>query len=352
MAMIFVDGCDKYTATADLAKFWVNTDPADNLFNSSKGRYGGGCIVCVDDLFTIWKNFPVAGTTPTTDELFVSFWFFAEAMPALEEGILAFQNAEGNFTFTVSLTPTGVLNLRRGGAIATVIDSSPAATIAGATWYRIELRVVINNPTGLYELRVNGSPVIGPTTGANTIGSTTSPGAVQVALSGNNIVSLGLIYDDIIVNDSSGSTFNTFPGQVRIETIRPNAAGDSSDGTPTGAATRHEAVDEAGTHDEDVTYVALTTSGDENLFNVGNLSATPASVLAVVVNAVSKATAGPRTLRTKVKHSTTEGNGDTLAVAAGTYGYMQHAFTTNPSTNAAWTGTEVDAAQIGYEVIS
>lgn len=351
MAIIFVDSCDKYNASADLTKFWTSVNTSDNIYDASKGRYGGGCIIVYDDIFNMWKNFPVAGTAPSTDELFVSFWFYPEAMPTNEEGLITFQNAEGGYTFTMNITPSGVLNLRRGGATSTIMDASAVTTIVSQAWHRVELRIVVDNLAGLYELRVNGSAVIGPTTGVNTRGSSSSSGVSQLVLSGNNNSVSGFIFDDIIVNDSSGSTFNTFPGQVRIDAIRPTGAGDSSDGVASGAATLHAAVDEAGTYDGDATYAGLSAPGDKNLFVASDLSETAASVLGVVVSAVAKATGGPRTIRTKVKHGTSEGDGATRLVPAGTYGYIQDAFPINPSTGSTWTDAEINAMQIGYEVV-
>src|SRR6266403_479972 len=45
MAVLFSDGCDFYSATADLVKKWAgNTSTTGITFNASGGRSGGGCL--------------------------------------------------------------------------------------------------------------------------------------------------------------------------------------------------------------------------------------------------------------------------------------------------------------------
>lgn len=355
MALIFVDGCDNYSVSADIADRWFSVNTTDTNYVAGSGRYGGGSIVCFDNTFNTTKVFPVTGTAATTDELFFSFSFNAINLTASEDVLFTFQNVSSEFTLTMMITPLGGFILRRGGSVGAIIDSSAAGIISAGLWYRVEFRTVIANGTsGLYELRVSGATVLGPTASVDTCGATGDIGATAVSLSGNNAASAanGHKFDDIIIHNSGGSGITGFLGDVRIETLRPNAAGDSSDSTATGAATRHEAVDEAGAPDDDTTYVAMATSGLEDLYNVGNLAGPVSTVAAVVVNTVSKATAGPRTIAAKVKHSTTEGTGVTRSIPSGVYAPQQDYFYVNPSTSAAWTETEVNAMQIGQEVIS
>ncbi|PSJ50518.1 hypothetical protein C7I85_30010 [Mesorhizobium soli] len=136
-----------------------------------------------------------------------------------------------------------------------------------------------------------------------------------------------------------------------IDTLRPNAAGDSAALQRFGAATNWQAVAETAA-DGDTSYVYSGTSGNVDLYNFADLATTPSAITAVIVNNHVRAEgAGTINVRAKAKRSTSTANGDTIEIAGTAYRNIQQAFTTDPSTSAAWTAAGVNAAQIGLEVV-
>jgi len=352
MAIIFADGMDSYTATADLtAKFDNNSDVIDNTFNSTAGRFGGGAIVCADDGQWLDKIIPPTGSAVTTDELFVSIAAsFSDLTFSTSQGFLGFSQ-NGDIGAATASTLDGLWITANAGVLQLYRGSSLIATgsfaLSTGVWYRIECRVVINASSGIFQIRVN------ETLDIDFSGDTDDVGPLSI-----NVVKLGSInaigavtYDDIVIHNSAGAAPTGFLGDLRIETLRPDGAGDSSGSTVTGAATRHEAVDDPGMHDGDTTYVSMGAAA-EDLYTLSNLSFSPATVHAVVTNIVSRADGTtPRIMRGKVKQGTTEGNGTSRTVNFGaSYTITQDSFPTNPDTAAAWTETEINSMQAGQEV--
>lgn len=351
MAFIFTDGCDSYNgAASSLLKYDTNFGNT----STTLGRFGGGCLTGPSSPFVSWqKVFPLTGTAATTDEFFFGVSMKLIGLPAAQAVLFGFMNesttlSSGSFTATDSdthlslrLSSAGVLQIARGSTLL----ASGTTVLSASLYYRIEVRIVVAN-AGIFEVRVNGVAEI---TFAGDTYDTGEAGLRAVVgyghLSGSNT-----LWDDILIwnSASSGSEPTTWIGDIRIETLRPTAPGDVTDSTPsTGAA--WAAVDET-VANADTDYTQAGTVGNKDLYQMGDLSTTPDSVVAVVLNAQMKTTGTtPRKAKLKVKNST-EANSAAKPVAIGSYSTLQAAFALDPATSAAWTGAGVNAAQIGWEV--
>jgi len=351
MAIIFADGMDSYTATADITtKFDSNSDTSDNTFSSTGGRFGGGAIVCSDDGQWVDKVIPASGATVTTDELFVAVSFkITNLTLAANQGIIFFgQNGDvglGGASVMDGLWVRingGQFQLMRGSSL---IDTG-TLTVAVDVWYRLEFRIVIDPSSGIFQMKIN------ETTDINFSGDTddAGPHSINVIKLGHQSTTGESYFDDLVIHNSAGSAPTSWLGDLRIDTLRPDGAGDSSDSTPN-TGTRHEAVDDSGVNDGDTTYVSMGLN-DEDLYTVGDMPFTPNAIHAVVVNVACRADGTtPRALRGKVKTGTTEGNGDSETVFYGSvYKTIQNSFPTDPDTAAAWTEAGVNGMQIGQEV--
>lgn len=351
MAIIFADGMDSYTATADITtKFDNNSDLTDNTFSSTGGRFGGGVIVCSDDGQWVDKIIPASGTAVTTDELFVSFSYKISNLTLnSSHGVWGFsQNGEVG-----AITPTVLdgLHCRINGSQiqlmrGTALIATGTFTFVADTWYRIQVRLVIDPSSGIFQIKVNDTLDIDFSGDTDDAG----PHSVNVIKLGHQSTTGASYYDDIVIHNSAGSSPTSWLGDLRIETLRPDGAGDSSDSTPS-TGTRHEAVDDSGVNDGDTTYVAMGLN-DEDLYTASNLSFTPTTIHSVVTNVVCRADGTtPRKIRGKVKTSSTEGNGTAKDVFFGSvYRTVQDSFPTDPTTATAWTETGVNGMQIGQEV--
>lgn len=171
-------------------------------------------------------------TTPTVT-YYARAYFNFFGLPPLNAQVMAWQdqtNPLGNPTVAAVLTPAGKFQLWNV-VTNTQIGSDSAATVANTTlgpWYRLELS--FNHPSGSadftnVELRVDGV----------TVASGTATGA-SPSLGGSNGLLLGYInatsggigtrecyIDDVAVNDSVGTSQNTWPGEGKIVVLRPTS---------------------------------------------------------------------------------------------------------------------------------
>ena len=137
------------------------------------------------------------------------------------------------------------------------------------------------------------------------------------------------------------------------ETLRPNAAGDSTQFTPYGATYNWQCVDEV-TSDGNTTYVYATHGGYGaaatwiDLYNLPDTSLT-GTINSVTVYGVAKRfqTAGG-SFYVALKTGGGVYYGGSNAVTS-TWTSYSNAWTTNPQAGGAWTWTQINALQIGIK---
>lgn len=356
MALIFVDGCDSYTDTADLTTKWdFNSEPTTGVtFNATAGRFGQGAVVVANDGEWLDKIIPLRGGTADTDDLFVSFSFKLSTISrSANQGILALSQSD-DIGSSAATSVDGIYVAIVGGNVTVFRDATTIATgtftINANTWYRFEGRFVCGNSDGEVEIRINETGDI----------NATSIDTFDSGQDGYNVVKFGsqngtdsCVFDDIVIHDISGTDVNGFIGDLKIETLRPIASGDSSDSTVVGGPTRHDSVGELGGADDDTTYVSMDAS-DKDLYSCSQLTEIPASITAVAVNLMTRADGTtPRQIRGVIKSDATEANGATQNVDfSANYKNSQYFFYDDPDTAAAWEGAAVNLIQIGQEVVT
>jgi hypothetical protein len=248
---------------------------------------------------------------------------------------------------TASPPNTITLNVR-GSNIATVtMDSvgwSTAISSSSPIWAYLEINVLTNATTGTVAIQINGlavaSLVFSGNTGSNQIRS------IQYTTAGGSIAN----FDDIYVCDGTGSTNNTFLGDRAVLPIYPNAAGDSTQFSVTGAASNWQAVSEVTRSSSE--YVASATAGHVDLYNLQNLPGTVTDVAGIkVIGSVAKSDAGARTGSFQVKTGGTASNGTTFSPGTA-YGYLTWLLPTNPVSSALWTVSEINSLQAGIRVVA
>ena len=356
MALIFADGFDSYSATADLvSKFDYNSSATYNTFAATGGRFGGGALQCSRDDHFVDKVIPLTGGTPGTDDLFISFSLKMDSFALESYAGIMFLSQSSNMGGGSLTTIGDGLGIRVNAGVFQVLRAGSTVIATGSyvmsvdTWYRIEMQIATDNSSGVFKLKINETLDIDFTGDTHDAGQD----GINVVKFGGQSVSANAYYDDIVIYSKDGVAPNDFLGDLRIETIRPNGAGANTDSTPS-AGSSYECVDDSGMHDGDSTYVSLSTAADYDLYDVGALSFTPETVHAVVTNVVCRSDGtSPRTLRGKVKHGSTEGNGTTRDVPYGSdYRTLQDCFYQNPDTTSAWLAADIADLQIGQEVVA
>lgn len=362
MALIFVDGCDSYSVTADITKkFDANTSTTNNTFQSTGGRFGGGAIRAANSSSCFDKLIPPRGSTVTTDELFWSASIYmATISGSSSTGFVGFtgnagfvgviQSASSYNGVYLRVDTSGQLNAYRGGA---TLLATGTATLSTTTWYRIEVRLVLNDTTGILQVKVDGVLDIDFTgdTRYNNAGDASTTDFNAIKLVRHSTQGGQLYFDDIVIHDSTGSSCNSWLGDLRISTIRPDGNGSTNDGTPS-TGSNYECVDET-TPNDDTDYVEMSTAADRELYTHSNLPYYPASVIAAVVNTRARATGTtPRRVRGVMYRSGSASTGATIEIPAlATYYNQQFPLYTDPVTTTALIGDNINNGQFGLEVV-
>jgi len=342
----FCDGFDSYAATGDLIKKW-DAVGTNWTWQSTAGINGGGSIqntgASGNNITKLYR--PVHNITSTITT-YASFWIKFTAAPAANAPFFYVSNQFGSANIGFGVTTSGVIGYI-ASSISTIVASS--TQICDNVWHHIEMAGTSSNAgQGRIWAYVDG---VATSISNNSCGDNGSGYACYVVFRSTNA---NMTIDDFIVWDNEGSGITTSTMGIRtIETLRPSGAGSSAQFTPTGAASNYDCVDEVN-HDSDTTYIASSTAGHKDLYAFGNLTGSPTTVTAAVVNNVAKVgtVAGLATIRPRVKVSSSEVSGTSVDLQSLSYYNRQEAFLTDPSTIAAWTVSGINSAEFGVELVS
>jgi hypothetical protein len=220
----------------------------------------------------------------------------------------------------------------------------------------LEFDIVVHNTTGSVTIRKNGVQVQ-TASGLDTTGGTANNYCNQFSLGNQgNGNSKHIIYDDLYVLDSTdgtatqGAPLNAFLGDVRIDPLYPDGAGDSTQLTPSTGA-NWQCVDETPRND-DTDYVSSATTGQKDLYTLTSPTSPTGSVKAVIATMrARKDDAGTRTVHSVIKHGGVEATGADTGLST-SYAYIYDVFGQNPSTTAAWTLSDLASLQAGVGIVA
>jgi hypothetical protein len=189
--------------------------------------------------------------------------------------------------------------------------------------------------------------------GDNTNTANVNVASAWAGLNGSSATGAGTVcnvgFDDIAINDTTGTRNNGRIGDGRISRFMPTGAGGSTvltrGGTDTGANwSQTSEVPPSMTQ-----YVYSANAGDRDLYNLADISNVASiNVVEEVVYALnSDASAGSMAPTIQSGSTVSEAAAQALSVAAAHY----HArWETDPNTGAAWTAAAINALQAGATV--
>lgn len=245
----------------------------------------------------------------------------------------------------LGLSGTNQIQFRSSG----VTRATGTFVVAAGTYVHLGIEYLIDDTTGLFKLYINGasSPDI------NFTGDTRNGGGAQITKIGPSMATEvggnAHQWDNIVVQDSTGSApENAFLAcEPRLDYIAPDAAGDVSDWTVSGAATAWQATNET-VADGDTTRVESSTLNQKVLVNCASMPS-GGTIFAVCPTAVmAKASAGTRLVGLLDKLGSTERVSADIALtlAYAPYQIVNH----RDPDGAAWTESNVNALQVGAKV--
>lgn len=357
MALLYMDGFD----TQDNALRWVQGGVAGDFTYGTATRFGTGKALTISTINAAW-------TTNILRSFAASSSIYMGA--ALQAGLEADGNGSTPTTNLFGIYAdggsTGHMYLRRlntnalvayrgdpnsgylGSPSGTLIATSAAGVLDG-NWHYIEVYAVIHDSTGRLTVKVDGNTVIDFTGDTRNGGTSTNIDAVRFR-TGRYISSPSgvLSIDDLYVCDTTGATNNTFLGDVRVQTMLPNAAGSSTQFTPTGSANNWANVGEVPFNN--ATYNASSTVGQLDLYGLSDLAAGTASVKGVqTVAHMQKSDAGTANAKVAIKSGASVYYDATRSLGTSATSYTQIR-ETDPATSAAWTASGANNLEAGVEV--
>lgn len=194
---------------------------------------------------------------------FIRVYFLYKTLPTAENHIIVcnFDDAvssTGRLAY-ITLDNTGALRLYdEDGSIG-----SASSALSAGTWYRVEIQF---NSTGggatdIVRARIDGVEFAGASNRNLSLG-------IRSVKFGSNLnaeaQSTGEWYfDDIAINDGTGSSQTSYPGSGKIIHLKPNAAGDNNQ-LEGAASTNYQDVDEV-TPDDATTHITTVSDATNEI---------------------------------------------------------------------------------------
>ena len=334
--LIFADSFDHY-ATADITKKWTLHDATITATNGRRGSPSLRMIYVSSTAKSAQK------TLSAKASWIVGFSYRPTVLPPTASAIICSWLDVSTVQCTLSLNTNGTLVLSGGGGTSTF-------ALGANQEYYIEWKVTIADSitAGSCKVRVNGVDVITAPAGADmkATANATADGFRFGALNQQMTVD----YDDLYICDQSGTTNNDFLGDIRVDTLFPNADGTYSQFTPSTGTNHSALVDEATPNTTDYNFALTPGLRDSYAFQDLPSLVSPI-VYGVQVNAaLLKDDAGNKQVALFTKTGAENSDGATFALGT-SQTYVSQIFERNLNGTADWTQASVNAAEFGAKIV-
>ena len=277
-------------------------------------------------------------------ELYFGFAVRFQSFISIGGGIIyAYTDSAGVYANHMALWPTsdgGAIALRRSD---TEITRTRTGILAVDTWHYIEWYLKPRNTNGVSIVKVDGATVMDFT------GDTTNDLELISAYSltgQQNAPGYIVSFDDIVVNDTSGSYNNAWPGMVRLMPIRPTSAGYYSQWNRGGVDLGDSAAQlRYGTFD----FSMLETPSDDNKHTfVPEMPDLPANaaIQNILLNTKAKITSGSGFIAPMIRSNGVDSISDDNALISNWRNY-QDVWPINPATSGSWVESDLANLEIG-----
>lgn len=349
MARLWSSGAELQSVTSGIEWDTVTGTPVI----STSIKRGGAASVKFNAASTYVTHAVQADTINT---LYQRFYIYIETSPSATTPVWQYMDSTPGAACSIRLTSGNVLQAFDDSGTNTVQSSSRA--LNAGEWYRVDLKYTDSaGSTAVLEWKLDGL-LQGTHTG---LGGNNASGTVRFGLIG--AVTGSIYFDDIGVNNTSGSSQNDYLGEGFIAHLQPAGAGDNNNAssgtyasvdevTPDGSGTI--AVLDANNDILDVTVSSPITAGLHStsavtLVQVGIQEAAATANQESWALRIKSASGGTTTQGTTTTHNDTtyKVNGDTTHV------YTLTSYT-DPTTSSAWTVTGTNSLtnmQIGVIAI-
>lgn len=349
MALLVAEGFDDLSSNTSVTHFlnkqynWSGAAITEfsNSGGRAAGRYGGyakatGSAGVLNVKFSLPSNLA---------ECFMALAVYRNHSGTDGQNIISFRDGETDqVRIRQKAADPSVVEVYRN---TTLLGASAAGVLPFGVWKWLSVRIVIHSTAGIVEVRDGLGNVLINLTSQNTQASGNAY-IDNVALESTQNAST--YWDDVLIMDTTGSTLLGHLTERAIRTVFPTGDGTTLEWTAS-AGNRWECIDEQ-TPDDDSTYIASGTPGEINLSAAGNLTGNETGIDGLIVqHRTRKDDIGGRTARGLVRTGGANYAGGTVALDS-TYAHFADLWELNPDTSAEWLQTEIDAIEIGAEVVA
>jgi hypothetical protein len=227
--------------------------------------------------------------------------------------------------------------------------------ISADRWYYVEIKYRCHETLGVAQMRIDEQLVYDFS--GDTLWQTNSnpPYSIKynyITLSGNYQESeYSMELDDIYISDNQGSENNDFLGDIRIDTIHPDGAGNYAQMTPS-VGNNYECVDEAEVDESD--YVEGANAGEKDSYAYPDVPTDldDTAIIGLQIRNFSKRTAEATNI--KIDNLIRTGSTDYSQVAVDlpdAFGETRGDIVLDdPSDSNPWTQAKINACEFGMEV--
>jgi len=383
MSLFYTEGFDLYTVSADMAPKWANRITSGNApgggtshtetLTMVPGRFGiGSGFRTFSTLHGAGANFDNTSSAyadaiwPTdTQTFFVGFAMNLQSplvLPAITQWI-SLMDSIGNVNLDLRLSSGFNPSITRNGTTL----CTATRTLPPNTWTYFEIAATISATAGWCELWMDGVLVASyygtnanrAASNGNTQNGSPSVRQMRVGPWLNGTTKINdwtndAYWDDMYVCTNAGGVNNNVLGDVRIATLLPSGPGNYSQWTRggTNSGANWSQVEEVPANG-DTDYVYSNQVGQIDTYQYTDLPVIAAAVKGVIAQfQARKDDAGVRWLQAVVREGTTDAFVASPVNLVASYQVAGIVMDLNPTTNAAWTPADVNAAEFGVRVQS
>ncbi len=360
MAGIFYDGFDHY-ATADIATKWTQRTVLSGVgpVIGATGRRGGGALRMATTTFGYGDSVRITPSSPVPSgaTCVVGFAFrHVNAFATNNNNTTEDSGSNSSASCLVSIRKVGGTHvwfrINANGTISAFHSTSLLGTTSVAltqnVYQYLEFKVLIHASAGTITVRLNGSAVLTLTGQVSQTGGSSTWDEIKLGTYGSDTVVFATVdYDDLYLLDGSGSVNNDFLGDVRVDAVYPNAAGNSSQFTRSAGSDQWAGIDETAPN-ADTDYNETATATNRDTLNFPNAPVAGATIFGIQASAsVKKTDAGGAGLKLVTRISGTDYDGTEVGLGTA-YTYVRQIWDVKPSDSTAWTDSAFNAAEFGY----
>jgi len=341
MSLLWIEGFEGFGTSTGVApqpagvlgrKYQVNNESAMDI---EDGRLGGYSLELLS--YNQWFRTPVINNHVT---IISGFAFHCTLFESESYSFYRLYDGE-TLGMALRFTDGGEIIILRG---STVLETTSGLNLVAGNWYWCEFKVVVDDSTGSYELKIGGATVASASGVDTQIGSNAYYGSARFS----GMIGPVLRVDDWYVCNGAGSVNNDFLGNVRVSAIFPAGAGNSTQWTPS-AGSNYQCVDENPGND-DTDYVETDTSSNKDLYDYDSLGSTD-DIKGLQINTDCRETdATSFSIITPIRSGGADYDDSAQNIGSTDYVTRVRVAELDPDTSALWTYTGINNAEFGIKV--